>query len=398
MLPKYLSFPCSHTRLAIMALFFSSGFTYAVWGVHVPFIKEKFHFSDGELSWALFAVAGGAILAMGPMGRWIARVGSRRACLWGGLALATSAAGLMLMPSTLALFPLLLCFGAANSLFDVAMNAQAALLEKQRGQPLMSGLHGLFSLGGLAGALAGSAWLGWQLPAWLIFALTAAVVAALSLGTRQHLLVEPPTHDEHVPGHGLRRQLLLLGGLAFIGLVAEGGMYDWSAVYMRDGLHLKGAWIGLGYAGFSVGMTLGRFFGDRLRSRWGGQRTLRYSGLLVILGIVAALALEAALPAVAGFALAGLGCANFMPVLMSRAAHLPGIASAEALALVGRLAYLGLLLGPVLIGFTAEHGGLTAGIGLVAVGGLIISLWSTSVLTLPPAVTSAPRAGHTSPH
>jgi len=370
----------SLTRLAIMALFFCSGFTYAVWGVHVPVIKEKFQFSDGELSWALFAVAGGAILAMGPMGRWIARVGSQRACVLGGVALSASAAGLMAMPSPLALFPLLLLFGAANSLFDVAMNAQAALLERQTCRPLMSGLHGLFSLGGLAGALAGSTWLAWQWPAWLLFILTATAVAALSLGCRPHLLAEPPAHDEHVPGHGLWRQLLLLGGLAFIGLVAEGGMYDWSAVFMRDGLGLDGFWIGLGYAGFSVGMTLGRFSGDHLRSRWGGQRTLQYSGLLVVLGITGALTLQAALPAVAGFALAGLGCANFMPVLMSRAAHLPGIAPAEALAQVGRLAYLGLLLGPVLIGFTAEHGGLSAGIGLVALGGLIITLWATWAL------------------
>lgn len=384
--------PFFRPRLAIMALFFSSGFTYAIWGVHVPFIKEKFRFSDGDLSWALFAVAAGAIVAMGPLGRWIARVGSQRASLLGGCFLAASTSALMLMPTTFSLFPMLLLFGVANSLFDVAISTQAALLEKHTGRHLMSGLHGLFSLGGLSGALAGSAWLGWHLPPWLLFCLTAMAVAILSLSARRHLLAEQSAAHDTANHHGLRQQLLLLGGLAFIGMVAEGGMYDWSAVFMRDGLKLDGFWIGLGYAGFSVGMTLGRFCGDRLRSRWGGSRTLRYSGLLVVAGIAIALTLETALSSVAGFALAGLGCANFMPVLMARAAHLPGTAPAEALALVGRLAYLGLLLGPVVIGFTAEHGGLSAGVGLVAIGGLIISLWASTALATQAQTAHPPSA------
>lgn len=387
-----LLLPFSPARIAIMAMFFCSGFVYAIWGVHVPLIKAKFHFSDGELSLALFAVAGGAILAMGPLGRWIVRVGSAKACLWGGLLLAACVAPLLLVPSPLLLFPLLLAFGAANSLYDIAINAQASLLERQFARPLMSSLHGLFSLGGLCGSLVGSAWQGGGLPSWLLFVLSAGGVVAVTLAGRPHCLPEPVAAAEEAHGTGVRRQLLALGGLAFIGLVAEGGMYDWSSVYMGEGVQAGAGWVGLGYAGFSLGMTLGRFFGDRVRTRWGSTRTLQWSGILVLAGIAAALAVPLAVPAVAGFTLVGLGCANCVPVLMSRAATLPGVAAAEALALVGRLAYLGLLLGPVLIGFTADRAGLAAGIALIGAGGLVISLGTRRVLGLPEG-QGAPTGG-----
>jgi MFS family permease len=147
-----------------------------------------------------------------------------------------------------------------------------------------------------------------------------------------------------------------------------------------EGAGISTGWVGLGYAGFSLGMTLGRFSGDRVRTRWGSTRILQGSGILVLAGIAVALLLPRAVPAVAGFTLVGLGCANCVPVIMSRAATLPGVAAAEALALVGRLAYLGLLLGPVLIGFTADHAGLAAGIALIGGGGLVISLGSRRAL------------------
>jgi len=367
-------------RPAIMALFFGAGFTYALWGVHVPFFKEKFHFSDGELSLALFAVAGGAILAMGPLGRWIARVGSARACLWGSLVFAGSAALLPWMPTPLWLFPALVVFGAANSLFDVAMNAQASLLEQRSARPIMSSLHGLFSVGGLAGALAGSAWLGGGLPPVLLFALTGLGVVALTLLGRSHFLPEPPAVHASGQASGRRGQLLALGALAFLGLVAEGAMYDWSAVYMREAVRVAEGWSGLGYAGFCLGMMAGRFSGDGLRGRWGGARILQGSGGLVGLGIAVALALPGPWPAVLGFTLVGLGCANFVPVLMSQGATLPGLAPAVAIAFIGRLAYLGLLLGPVLIGFTADRAGLPSGLALVSLGALVIALGAPAAL------------------
>src|SRR5262245_64066733 len=51
----------------------------------------------------------------------------------------------------------LLVMGIFNGGLDVAMNAQAALVEKAYGRPIMASFHGLWSVGGLAGATLGGA-------------------------------------------------------------------------------------------------------------------------------------------------------------------------------------------------------------------------------------------------
>src|SRR3984957_18252054 len=85
-------------RYSTMAVFFVAGMLYASWGVHVPTVRDKFHLSPGSLSFALLAVAVGSIVAMLVAGPWIARVGTRTACLAGGLGMTVGAALILFAP------------------------------------------------------------------------------------------------------------------------------------------------------------------------------------------------------------------------------------------------------------------------------------------------------------
>ena len=90
-----------------MALFFVNGATFATWGVHIPTIKARFGLTDAMLSLAMLAVAGGALLAMGPVGRWVTRVGSARAATASGLVFALATVAILAMPSFWWLLPAL---------------------------------------------------------------------------------------------------------------------------------------------------------------------------------------------------------------------------------------------------------------------------------------------------
>ncbi|MDR3396255.1 MAG: MFS transporter [Pandoraea sp.] len=367
-----------------MALLFCSGFLYATWGVHVPTVKAMFDLNDASLSVAMFAVAGGAIITMSRMARWVGRAGSQRASLHSGIALAVTSAFILSMPSYWGLVSWLALYGAANATYDVAVNAQAATLEARYRKPIMASLHGCFSLGGMAGALVGGAWLAHQgSPQWHmgLAALLCAVVIIVGARFMQPDMMpgEAPVASEradksadkgaaraHTPPPALddaarrklHRKLTGFGILAFLGLVVEGAMYDWTAVYMREVVAAQGAWVGAGYAAFSLGMAGGRFGGDPVRARTGGARLLRVSSLLCVGGVLLALFWRVPAAAVAGFALAGLGLSNVMPVMFAASGEVArgaGMASAEAIAVMARLAYLGLLIGPVLIGAIA-HG------------------------------------------
>ncbi|AOB33909.1 amino acid ABC transporter permease [Bordetella sp. H567] len=374
---------------AVMAQFFVNGAAFAAWGVQIPDIKSRFGLSDFVLSFAMLVVAGGAIVAMGTIGRWATRVGSARALTISGVAYAVAVGLVPLMPGYAVLLGLLLVLGMAMAGFDVTMNVQAAAVEAQGGRPIMSTLHGMFSVGGMAGAgLGGLAALA-ALPPWVYPAgIALMALAAIAIG-RPHLIDDAPgrrdaTARENAPAQddaasGKRRQasaaLWVLGFFAFLGLICEGAMYDWASVYLRDVTHAAPQLASYGYAAFSTGMACGRFAADPLRRRIGDSRTLAASAWMGFAGITLAVCLPEPAWTLAGLLLMGLGVANLMPFFFLAGARLPGLRPAQGVAAIARWAYTGMLLGPAIIGGITHHANLRVALMIVAaIMGLIAAV------------------------
>ncbi|WP_258002285.1 MFS transporter [Burkholderia sp. WAC0059] len=375
----------NRARVATMAIFFIAGFMYASWGVHVPTVRDRFHLDPALLSCALFAVAGGSIAAMTRIGPWIARVGTLRACLAGGLTMAVSSTLILVVPAYWMLLVVLAAFGAGMATLDVAMNAEASAVEEALERPIMSSLHGMFSVGGMAGAAAGGALLAHGMAPALHLLLAGALSAVVVVLACPAVL--PPTpHEEQAAsasGHGNRWRtpaLWALGAIALIALIAEGAMYDWATVYMRDVVRATSATASAAYAAFSAGMAAGRFSGDAVRARFGAPQLVLASASLACLGMIGALLLPYTIPALAGFTLMGLGLANMMPVMFAAAARVKGVHAAEGLAHVAGLAYFGLLLGPVVIGGVTQATSLPVGLSVVALCAALVALAGPKVL------------------
>ena len=371
-------------RAAIRALrvqFFVACALFATWGVHVPSVKIHYGLGEASLAMAMMAMGIGSVVALLYAGKVLARHTPRT--VMPVLALVcTGAIGSLLAPSSFALLlGLMLAYGIAAALFDVGINDEATMIERESGRPLMSGFHGMFSLGGMAGAAA------WSLLATagvtplqhLVGA--AAVLAVLALVASVFML-----RDERDPGAGgaplsiPRGALLLLGLLAATGLVAEGAMYDWSVLYLRQELDASAGTAGLAYASFSGAMAAGRFCGDWVRARTAPVTLLRASGALGAAGMALALAAQQPWMALAGFALVGLGFANVVPVLFSAAGQLPGIAPAHGIAAVAALGYFGMMAGPPAIGFIAQESSLSAGLLLVVVFAAVVAAFARRAL------------------
>jgi fucose permease len=370
----------TQARYASMALFFVAGLVFGSWGVEIPVVKEKYGLNDASLSLALFAVAVGSIAALSRVGPWISRVGATAASTAGGLTMAVAAALILQVPSFLLLLAVLLVMGFGMAVLDVAMNADAAAVEAAAGRPIMSALHGMFSVGGMVGAAAGGAALSHGMRPEVHLALSAVVGAAIVLAARPALFsrAHPRRRDADADAAAAaprrkRRALLGLGMIALIALIAEGAMYDWATVYMRDVVHASHGVASAAYALFSTGMAAGRFGGDRVRQRFGSAQVVLYSGSLACIGIIAGLLLPYPATALAGFTLMGLGLANMMPVMFIAAANAPGVPAAEGIARVAGLAYIGMLIGPVLIGAVAQATTLPAGLSVVALCAAVVA-------------------------
>lgn len=346
----------ARARRAVSAVFLLNGAVLATWVARIPEVKAGHALGDGALGAVLLAVAGGAIVAMPIAGAMIGSFGSRAMTVGAASILVLALPLPLVAPNVALLAASLVLLGAANGTLDVSMNAQAVAVERRVAHPIMSSFHALFSLGGLLGAALSAAAMAVGIGRAEHVGATVVASIATIAGVRRRLL-DGADAREHATGRAFAwpsPTMLALGGLAFLGLLAEGAMADWSAVYLRDELGTDGSVAATGFAVFSLAMTVGRLVGDGLAARFGSAAVLRGSSVLAALGLALGLAIGRAWIAIAGFGLVGFGIANVVPVLFRTAGSIAGVASASSLAVVATIGYFGLLAGPALIGFTAQ--------------------------------------------
>jgi predicted MFS family arabinose efflux permease len=360
---------------ATRLIFLLSGLAMAGWAPMVPYAKARLGLDEATLGLVLLALGGGSMVSMPLVGFLTHRFGSHRVIGVGGVLLCAALPLLVLAPSLAALVVALLYFGVMLGVVDVAMNAHAVAVEVRAARPLMSGFHGLFSIGGLLGAACISALLAVGVSLLMASLTLAALLLLIVLSQWGRLLddrqpalkevVEAPRRSMRMPG-----TVWLLGALCFVSFLAEGSMLDWSAVFLRDVRGVAAASAGIGYAAFSLAMALARITGDAVIARFGPQRTVRVGALVAATGFV--LATWAPWPATTllGFVLVGLGAANIVPLMFGAAGRLPGVPAGVAIATVTAVGYAGLLAGPALIGFLAHASSLSVALALV--GGLLV--------------------------
>jgi hypothetical protein len=264
------------------------------------------------------------------------------------------------MPGPWTAAAVLVILGGLVGGMDVAMNANAVAVERRMGRAIMSSCHGWWSVGALIGAASGGVLIGRFGPighSSAVFLVTLGVVAAAAGA----VLADPPaakaTGEKHAPAWP-GPLALLVGVMALFSMIPEGAVLDWSALYLKQELGSSVEAAGFAFAGFSAAMAIMRFSGDLIRDRLGAVLTLRLSTLVAGTGLLLAAFASNVPMAAAGFALAGLGIANMVPIAFSAAGNLPGLAAGVGISAVSFMGYSGLLFAPSLIGFIARHTGL----------------------------------------
>jgi MFS family permease len=361
-------------RLAVAAIFFIHGFITGAWVPHIPLAQQRLDLDLAMFGLALLALAAGAIAAMPVAGALVGRLGSARMTLITGVFFSLTFPGPALAREIQTFVLALLAFGAAVGAMDVAMNAQGIAIERHIRRPAMSLFHGMFSLGAMSGAAA-------SVPMLAHFSakvhLAAAVTLALAVvGISASYLLPEKLNNSNGRGGFFAlptRATIGLGSLCFVVLMAEGAVLDWSAIQLKEKFNLQAHEAGLGYAMFAGGMAAARLAGDRLRSRFGSAALVRWSGLVLAIGMSAALAATHETVSIIAYGLAGLGIGNIAPVLFGGGGRLEPDAPGRGVAAVVTLGYSGFVVGPPFIGLIGQSAGLSTALGLIVVGGLIIS-------------------------
>ena len=346
--------------MATSVLFLVNG---AVVGCWVPFIPERAQslgLSAGRLGAVLLGGGLGAVLVMPVAGHLTSRVGSRLVSVVCGIGVALTLLLNVVMPNQWSLLASLVFFGMFGAGMDIAMNAQAVLVEVRQGRRTLSSMHGLYSLGNVVGAFGISAAFAGHLAPRLACAFASVLFAVAVLGSARFLFEHDGGEANAPATRSFAPRLLLLGALVIAAMICEGGTADWSGLYLRHSRGLGPGWAGVGFGVFSTVMLLGRFTGDTLVSRMGEVRTLRLGGLLSGGGTLLVVFGPGALAVLLGFALFGAGLANASPVLYRAAGRVPHLPAGVGLATSVGMGYAGLLAGPPMLGGIGQAYGLRA--------------------------------------
>lgn len=368
------------TQRATRIVFLIAGIGMAAWAPLVPYAKERAALSDASLGTLLLFLGLGSFIAMPLTGILVGRFGCRRIIACGTVLLLLLLPLLAVFASPLTLAVALMAFGASIGLIDVAMNIQAVEVEKSANKAMMSGFHGFFSMGGIVGAGLVSLLLAMGLtPLHAILAIN-LLLAVLFLFCQRHILNErlhqPDTPMFVVP----RGWVLFLGVLCFILFLAEGAILDWGALFLTHQRDMPAAQAGMGYAVFSVAMTIGRLCGDRIVLKFGPTATLFFGSLCAAAGLLLAVSVDSVMLTLAGFLLVGFGASNTVPIMFTAAGRQKTMPVSLAIASMTTIGYAGILAGPALIGFIAQLSSLSIAFSAVAALLLVVAA-SARVIT-----------------
>ncbi|WP_061708495.1 MFS transporter [Pseudenterobacter timonensis] len=376
--------PRKALRLRLFALFmffFIPGLLMASWATRTPAIRDVLSVSTAEMGIVLFGLSIGSMSGILCSAWLVKRFGTRQVirttmcCAVLGMIVLSVA---LWMASAL-LFALgLMVFGASFGSAEVAINVEGASVEREMNKTVLPMMHGFYSLGTLTGAGVGMVLTALGVAANLHILLAALVciipiltgIAAIPDGNGKNDREEAHTTPKGVPFYR-DLQLMLIGVIVLAMAFAEGSANDWLPLLMVDGHGFSPTSGSLIYAGFTLGMTVGRFTGGWFIDRYSRVAVVRASALLGGLGMAMIIFVDVDWIAGVSVILWGLGASLGFPLTISAASD-TGPDAPTRVSVVATTGYLAFLVGPPLLGFLGEHYGLRSAM-LVVLGLVIIA-------------------------
>lgn len=373
-------------RFAVGMFYFGMGLSFATWASRIPDIKTALHLTEGDLGSILFALPMGQLVIMPFSGKMVTKFGSHRILIFSLIMYVLCLANLGLATTVLQLSLGLFLFGLFGNLANIAVNTQGVYTEVLFKKTIMSSFHGMWSFAGFTGALVGLGMLALNLSPLHHFLIVGGVVLLMvafnfkflvrakekikaKTGEKKKLFVKPDS------------ALIWLGVIGFCSMASEGVMFDWSGVYFKDVVEAPGPLVVLGYTSFMIMMASGRFLGDGMINKFGRERVMQISGVMISAGLFTAVFLPYIIPCTIAFMVVGLGVATIVPTVYSMAGKNPTVPPGEALTIVSSVSFLGFLMGPPVIGHIAQNFGLQFSFAFIGIFGVLIAFMVSKIRT-----------------
>jgi len=358
-------------RIALSTFFFLSGLCFSTWASRIPTLKTTLDINDAELGSLLFTMPISSMIGLPISGWLVSRFDSRLPLFVAFLLHGVFLFLIGLSNSIMFLVFSIFFFAFFMRIFNIAMNTQSLTLQKKYNKKINGSFHGLWSMGGIAGVGFSTLMIASGVSIQIHMFIIACLTIITTTVTYRHLIVG----DRAETGNKIQfgkpdSQILILGVLVLFAAICEGGMFDWSGVYFKEVIKVE--IFTAGYLIFMTFMAISRFVSDFIVNKIGMKPMYMISSILITIGMSIAVIFPTFWAAMFGFSLVGLGTAAVVPMTFILAGTSKKYSPGVSLSIVVTYAMIGILIGPVLIGYISHTINLRASFVFLTLAGLAI--------------------------
>lgn len=364
-------------RRALLIQYFLMGLIFSTMLSRFPALRTTYGISVAELSLLLFSMSIGSLCIMPFCSYLVGKYGSKNLTI-AGFVYMLMFPFLAYMPNIFILYAYGALYGIFVSLTDVSINGNSIIVENAYKRPIISMFHALFYVGVFTGAVLSLFFISFEIPVFLHFALIAFFSLFVFTYIRRFFLKETIRKKRTLKRGSAfifpKGNLLLIAFIALFGRIVEGSISDWSTVYMKMVVDFPENLAPIGLAIYSAFMSIGRFTGDSVRSRYKDSYILMFCCLLASIGVLIMIIDTTPFFAFFGLFIAGIGISCLVPIIYSLAGKQQGITPAVGIAMVNTISGTGFLFGPFVIGVVADLYGMRASFVYILLLAIIMTI------------------------
>jgi len=380
----------------LIKLFFLFGFGIMSWAPRFPDIKAQLGITNGQFGSILSIGNIGGFISLLLVGHAVHKYGTYKVLMASTILLYLSFSLIVVVKSTLIFAFLIFTVGFAVSAFHIAVNSQAFDSQNRITKPIIVKLHGVWTAGAVSTGLLSGILINYlsaqaQLISIFIIIFLLKIFFISQLRTR---LLMPNAEDNHF---SIKE---MFTGMRFDGLIAGGmigAMYleiaigDWSNIFSREYLGIKGGLITIPYVLFMSAMIVGRLGISRILRRMPINKAANYGsvigGAVFMAGVLISIAFRDTHPYTAFiiFSLCsfvgGLGTSFVVPSFFNAATARSALPSSVVIGHIGLINNFLLFSGKWIFAWTAQFTSLAVALLIPAIMAISIPLFSRALVS-----------------
>ena len=370
-------------------LFFLFAVQIMSWVPRFPEVKANLGLSNGEFGTYLSLGSIGAVIAMLSSGHFVHKLGAKRVLIISTLSMCLAISAIVHLQSAPIFIIVNIITGASISAFNIALNAQAFHAQDRAGELILSRQHGYWTVGAVATAIFSGFMVEFVGIALHINVLSLVLFLTI-LRIIQKLdpeLIKPSAEEEDDFGFkdlftSFRIDYLVATALV-CGIMVEFATADWSAIYAKETIGVRGSLATIPYILTFTAMIVGRLGQHRITPYVSLEQQIKYGSVIGGVGFIGFILASSLLVdhsktaayicTLIGFAIGGLFSAILSPTFFTAANKRSSQPSAVVVGQMGVMNAILVLIVKTIIAWTAQLTGSIA-IAMIIPGLMLISV------------------------